>query len=282
MKELKFYIYLILSFILMSCSSKNSETNIIPKKETNNKIAYILKTKSLTKEEFDKWVIPSFDGYKSHEMFKYEIPPIEQFNYLYISGLDDKNLENKINQLIKDSIFNENFVNASMPMNSLSISNAPFSPYAKANVIHNNYINIPIFINWQTEKDSGNSFSITIDSKTGKLLYLEDIINFDENFIRKLLYEKGFIKDLDSSILDYNLSEYLLSRYYIEDNPINDTFKEFNYGKTNQFLILDDGILLTHFLNNTIPIGYGLEIFIPYENLKDYIIVDLWDKNKSN
>lgn len=115
MKKTKIYIYMILSFILMSCSSKNSETNIIQKKETINKITYTLKTKSLTKEEFDKWVVPSFDGYESHEMFKYEIPPIEQFNYPYISGLNDKNLENKINQLIKDSIFNENFVNASMP-----------------------------------------------------------------------------------------------------------------------------------------------------------------------
>ncbi len=283
MKKLKNYAFIILSFILISCSSKSSETNVVPQKETSAKSTYILKTKSLTNEEFNKWVVPSFDGYESHEMFKYEIPPIEQFNYPYISGLDDKNLENKINQLIKDSIFNENFVNTSMPMNGLSISNAPFSPYGKAKLIqNNNYINIPLFINWQTEKDSGNSFSITIDLKTGKSVYLKDIINFNENFIKKLLYEKGFIKDLDSSILDYNLSEYLLSQYYIEDNPINDTFKEFNYGKTNQFLILDDGILLTHFLNNTIPIGYGLEIFIPYENLKDYIIVDLWDKNKSN
>lgn len=169
------------------------------------------------------------------------------------------------------------------PMNGLSISNAPFSSYGNVELIQNkDYVNIPIFINWQTEKDSGNSFSITIDLKTGKLLYLKDIIRFDKKIIEKLLYKKGFIKDLNSSILDHNLSEYLLSQYYIEDNPINDTLKEFNYGKTNQYLILDNGILLTHFLNNTIPIGYGLEIFIPYENLKGYIIVDLWDKNKSN
>lgn len=34
--------------------------------------------------------------------------------------------------------------------------------------------------------------SVTIDMKTGERLFLEDIINLNEEFAYKLIYEKGF------------------------------------------------------------------------------------------
>lgn len=261
---------------LMSCTVK--EDKVINDNRENNSIKVALK--SISQEEYDNWVVPSYEGNYGPDGKPYPLPEIADFDYPYVEGVENKEMENKINQTIKNAIFNDEFF--SLPMAAVSVATTPWSEFEFPGIImHNDILSIPITLYWSREKSNYKSMSITIDMKTGERLFLEDIIELNEEFAYKLIYEEDFFINIDVGGIE--MTEYLYSYYDEDEDPPNEASKslletlrkyesEDEKPEVELFYLTKDGIVLTHFANDGVP----QEINTPLENLQDYLKIESW------
>lgn len=291
-------IIVVMVFPLMSCSFKEdkaiydnstSKSNKVTSKsldeeENNYQVNQAIKVvlKGISQEEYDKWVVPSYDGYYDADGKAYPMPEISSFDYPYVEGMDNKEQQDKVNETIKNTIFSGAFF--SYPMKSVSVGIMPWSEFEFPGVIYNNDIlSIPITLYWNMEKYYYKSMSATIDMKTGEQLFLEDIIELNETFAEKMINEERFYIDNTGEI-----REYLYNYYDVDNVPQSEVSTRllkrlYNYmpeeekPKVELFYLRKDGIVLTHFANT----GIFREINIPFVNLNDYLKIGSWKSDDS-
>ncbi len=128
--------------------------------------------------------------------------------------------------------------------------------------------------------------SVTIDMKTGERLFLEDIIELNEEFTYKLLYEEDFFINID--IVGFSMKE-LLNHYSNGDEELPSEagknlldilrihVQEDEKPQVEDFYLTKDGIVLTRFTNNGTP----EEINVPLENLQEFLKINSWKTNKT-
>ncbi|WP_310605496.1 hypothetical protein [Anaerosporobacter sp.] len=238
--------------------------------------------KSISQEEYDKWVVPGYDDYYDPNGELYQLPELKAFDYPCVEGMKDNELQNKINETIKTAIFNEKFFSG--PMCGVEIETTPWSEVDFPGIIYNKEIlSIPIVLYWNREKAYYKSISVTIDMKTGERLFLEDIINLTEEFSSKLLYEEDFLEDKEGEVKDY------LYNYYVKDkSPQSGSSKWFLFElrgywegdkkiECDYFYLTKKGIVITKFSNS----GFPEDINIPLESLKNFLKIQSWDKSET-
>jgi len=236
--------------------------------------------KRISQKEYDNWVKKSYKGYARPNGEQYSLPDIANFDYPYVEGIDNKELSNKINRTIKDAIFNEEFF--SNPMCGVEMATTPYSEFISPGVIiRNDILSIPITLYWDGERDNSKSMSVTIDMKTGKRLYLEDIIKLNEEFAMNLLYEKDFFINID--LMGTTAKEYLYTYTYADELPPNKAIKnlletlrndvpEDKKPNIDEYYLTKDSIVLTQFAD-----GMPLEYKIPLKNLKGLLKIKSWE-----
>ncbi|WP_310605495.1 hypothetical protein [Anaerosporobacter sp.] len=238
--------------------------------------------KSISQEEYDKWVVPGYDDYYNQNGELYQLPELKAFDYPCVEGMKDNELQNKINETIKTAIFNEKFFSG--PMCGVEIETTPWSEVDFPGIIYNKEIlSIPVVLYWNREKAYYKSISVTIDMKTGERLCLEDIINLTEDFTYKLIYEEDFLDDKDGEVRAF------LYNYYAESNmPQSEASEWFlvdlrgyedgdEKRDRNEFYLTKKGLVLTTFSNS----GSPEDINIPLENLKNFLKIESWDKSET-
>ncbi len=300
MKVSRFKVLIIMCAILlplMSCTEKEDKTNNgnnenksmevsqnnLSNEENDNKDNHSIEVymMNLSQKEYVKWVVKSHDGGLGSNGEQLTLPEITNFDYPYIEGIEDIELKNKINQTIKDAIFNVDFF--SEPMRGVGISTPPYSEYEFPGIIlFNDILSIPITLYYDYEKDIYKSISVTIDLKTGKRLYLEDIIKLNERLAKNILYEDDFFIDIKGVIM---MKEYLDNYFDANEVAQSEASKQLldtlrNYmpkdekPKIEEFYLTKDGLVLTKFANNS-----PMEINIPIRNLKDFLKIKSWERN---
>ena len=240
--------------------------------------------KSISQEEYDKWVVPMYDSGLDPKGQPLQLPELEKFDYPYVEGMEDKELQNKVNDTIKNAIFNKEFL--SDRLYAVGVETTPWSEFEFPGIISNNDIlSIPIVLYWDRPHSYYKAISVTIDMKTGERLFLEDIIELNEEFAYKLLNEKDFFIDID--IVGTDMKE-LLNHYSNGDEELPSeasknlldilrTNAEDKKPHVEDFYLTKDGIVLTRFTNNGTP----EEINVPLENLIKFLKIKSWKINKS-
>ncbi len=101
--------------------------------------------KSISQEDYDKWVVPMYDGGLDPNGQPLQLPELEKFDYPYIEGMEDKELQNKVNDTIKSAIFNEDFLSA--PIFAVGVETTPLSYFKYPGIIYNkDILSIPIVL----------------------------------------------------------------------------------------------------------------------------------------
>ena len=261
--------------IEISQSSLSKEEN---KSQENHSIEVVLQ--SISQVEYDNWVLKSYDGWSRPNGEPLTLPSIADFDYPSVEGIENRELKNKINETIKNAIFTDDFF--SKPMSGVKVATTPYSEFEfPGSIIHKDIVSIPITLYWNVEKSHYKAMSVTIDMKTGERLFLEDIINLNEEFAYKLIYEKGFFIDID--LVGIGMKEYLHGYFKAgEDSPskaskwLLETLRKYKpeveKPEVELFYLTEDGIVLTHFANDGVP----QEINIPLKNLQNYLKIDSW------
>lgn len=199
--------------------------------------------------------------------------------------MEDKELQNKVNATIRNAIFNKEFL--SDRLYAVGVETTPWSESEFPGIISNNDIlSIPIVLYWNRPHSYYKSISVTIDMKTGERMFLEDIIELNEEFAYKLLYGEDFFINID--IVGSGVKEDLI--HYSngdEDLPSEASKNLLDILRTNAekdekphvevYYLTKDGIVLTHFANDGIP----EEINVPLKKLQEFLKIKSWKVNKS-
>ena len=165
-------ILVVILIVLTSCTHREDY-------KTNQSIKVSLK--SISQEEYDKWVKPRYDGGLDPNGNPLQLPELGNFDYPYVEGMKDKELQNKVNDTIKNAIFNEEFL--SDRLSAVGVETTPLSYFDYPGIISNNDIlSIPIVLYWNRQQSYYKAMSVTINMKTGERLFLEDIIELNEEF----------------------------------------------------------------------------------------------------
>lgn len=267
-------------------STKTSLNN--SNQEKDNQIDQSIKVslKSISQKEYDKWVLPMYKGALDPNGQPLKLPELEKLDYPYVDGMEDKELQKKVNKTLKKAIFNEEFL-IDGPISAIGVETTPLSYFEFPGIISNNDIlSIPIVLYWNRQQSYYKAMSVTIDMKTGERLFLEDIIELNEEFTYKLLYEEDFFINID--ILGDGMKE-LLIHYSDGDEELPseasknllDTLRgyaeEDEKPQVEDFYLTKDGIVLTRFTNNGTP----EEINVPLENLQKFLEIKSWKSNNS-
>jgi hypothetical protein len=265
-------------------STKTSPNNLNQEKDNQTDQSIKVSLKSISQEEYDKWVLPMYDGALDPNGQPLQLPELEKLDYPYVEGMEDKKLQNKVNKTIKNAIFNdEEFLSG--PISAVGVETTPLSYFEFPGIIYNNEIlSIPILWHWNRPYSYYKAMSVTIDMKTGERLFLEDIIELNEDFTYKLLFEKDFFINIDwlgdgmkELLYHYSGGDEELpseaSKNLLESLRLCDNEKP----QVDEFYLTKDGIVLTRYTNN----GSPEEINVPLENLQEFLKIKSWKTAES-
>ena len=177
--------------------SAETSPNIL-NQDKDNQINQSIKVslKSISQEEYDKWVKPRYEGGLDPNGQPLQLPELENFDYPYVEGMKDKELQNKVNDTIKNVIFNAKFLSGRI--SAVGVETTPWSQFEFPGIISNDDIlSIPIVLYWNRQQSYYKAMSVTINMRTGERLFLEDIIELNKEFADKLLNEKDFFINID-------------------------------------------------------------------------------------
>lgn len=274
-------ICLVILAVLLSTYLLIQNNKAIIGNQENHSIEVVLK--SISHKEYDNWVLKSYEGWSRPNGEPLPLPVIADFHYPYVEGIESIELKNKINHTIKNAIFNDEFF--SLPMAGVDIGTTQWSEFRfQGIIIRDDIICIPITLYWNIEKSNYRSMSVMIDMKTGERLFLEDIIELNEEFAYRLIYEEDFFIDID--LCGIEMKEYLYSYYDADEDPPSKASKrlleslrmhesEDEKPEVELFYLTNDSIVLTHFVNDGVP----REINIPIKNLQGYLKINSWKSN---
>lgn len=164
--------------------------------------------------------------------------------YPQISGLDNKDLEDKINQTLKESI--TEWINENCDWVEMSEIVVKYKT--------SQYLSLCYVVEWANSPKNGfMRIGITVDMKTGDRVYLNDLIKDTDSLKQTLVkynYEGEFSPPIESeeadSIIHYtSISETgYLEEQYEEDTYVYDFISSYLTSKPS-FYLTDDKLVIT-------------------------------------
>lgn len=297
MSDNKYKIFILLIVLLILLIYKSYETNknklsnhvfenLNKHSSVREKNSFInnnikISTSMLSEKDYNDLIVPLFKEYINQEGNECTIPPNNNFVYPIISGMNNENIQAKINSLLKQYTYNNS--NTS-PLRSVTIGTTPNSHVEYTGIIVNSkIISIPILIIYDYDHQFiYKSGSLTFDLESGDRLYLDNIIELDNKFSKDFLYNEKIYVDIE--LVSGFHSEYISNYYKIDKASIENSVErlisdlsesqEEDKNKTiSNFYLTNNSIILTEFSNRGVP----MDIEIPISNIKKFLKIDLID-----